>query len=119
VVRRRHDLVAAGRGSQAAEHQHVVPRGVVELARQLLVEQVGDMQVHQGPAFPAVQGVLEGVEQRFELGTRAADPQEAAVRQRLGGLREFDETIGADVEDAQRGRAHRQRRNRRAASSAK
>ena len=44
---------AAGAGGQAPEHQQVVPRGVVEVRGQLVVQQVGDVQVDQLAAGPA------------------------------------------------------------------
>ena len=73
-VRRRR----AGACCEAAEHQQVVPGGVVEVRGQLVVQQVGDVQVDELPASPALQRGLQQHTVDLELAARAADPQVAA-----------------------------------------
>jgi hypothetical protein len=92
--------VAAGAGGQAAEHQQVVPRGVVEVAGQLVVQQVGHVQVDQLAARPALQRGLQVGGAHLEHAARAAHPQEAVRRQHVGQRVEFDEAVRRDVEDA-------------------
>ncbi len=64
--------------AEAAEHQQVVPRGRSSgSTRQLRVQQVGDVQVDELPAGPALQRGLERGDAALELGPRDADPEVA------------------------------------------
>jgi hypothetical protein len=93
---------------------------VVELARQLRVDEVGHVQLDQRAAGPALQALLNGRRLGLERAAIEADPDEAALGQRIRQRRQFDEAISADVKGADRGRRHAHRRaSSRAASSAK
>ena len=65
---------------QPAKHQQVVLRGVVEMRRQLRIEQVRDMQVHELQAAQGLQRGLDLRQQGFELLARAGDPHMALSR---------------------------------------
>ena len=108
------EVLAAQPRSQPPHHQHVVPRGVVEVTGQLCVQQVRDMQVDELTAHPALQRRLHVDDGGLELAARAAQPQEAIGRQLLRPGVELGEALGRDVKEP-----HQASRKRRAASSAK
>jgi hypothetical protein len=60
--------------SQAAKHQHVVLRGVVVMRGQLVVEQVGDVQIHQLHAAQGLQHGLHLALHHLELAACTGDP---------------------------------------------
>ena len=91
-------------GGEPAEHQHIVLRGVVVVRWQLVVDEVGDVQIHQLLATQGLQHCLHLSLQYFKLAPRAGHPykalgRQAAVGQRLQVLG-FGHTAGLDVEDA-------------------
>jgi hypothetical protein len=85
------ESIAAGAGGQAAEHQQVVPRGVVEVAGQLLFSRSETCRSTSAPPAPAVQQFLQFRDAQLELASRAAHPQEAVRRQHVGQRGQFDE----------------------------
>ena len=115
--------LAAGAGGEAAEHQQVVPRGVVEVRGQLVVQQVADMQVDQLTAGPALQRRLHVGDADLELApARCASQTIAAAPAAPRAALQLGELVADDVEEAHRGgdgSAQRVVRSRRAASSAK
>ena len=72
--------VAAQAGSQAPKHQRVVLRGVVVMRRQLVVQQVGHMQVHQLGAAQLLQRGLNGRQHDLKLAPSARNPDKALRR---------------------------------------
>ena len=78
---------------QPAEHQQVVPRGVVVLRGQLRVDQVGDVQIDQAPAGQPVQVFLRPLKLHLEDATAAGHPQETLRRQGGGPVRQFGEAV--------------------------
>ena len=104
-------------GGQPAEHQQVVLRGVVVVRRQLVVQQVGDVQVHQRHAAQHLQRGLHRALFQLEFAPPAGDPDEA-----LGG--QHHRQAGRLAHRARAGCGRRawggpQPRSRRAASRAK
>jgi hypothetical protein len=109
-------IVGEGRraapGSQPTEHQHVVPGGAVEVRRQLVVDQVGDVRLEDGAARPALHGRLQQPGVHLELAPRGRDPQPTGRRQLVGQSLLLVEGLRRNVEDVHQ-------RSWRAASSAK
>jgi hypothetical protein len=89
-----------GAGGEAAKHQQVIPRGVIEVRRQLAVQQIGHMQIDELAAGPALQRGLHGGAAQFELAARDADPEVAGVGRRFGQRGQLGELVALDVEDA-------------------
>ncbi len=89
------------------------------MAGQMLVHQVGDVQVHDLPAGPALQRGLHLRRANLELAPPAADPEEARRRQIRRQVVQFAELVGQDVEDAHRRWPVQAARSSRATSSAK
>ena len=87
-------------GGQALKHQNVVLRGAVEVRWQLVVEQIGDAQVHQWVAVQQLHGGLDMGLFQLEFATSAGDPykplRRRMVRQGVGLMHR----AGQDVEDA-------------------
>ena len=108
------EVGTARTGRQTPKHHQVVPRRVIKMAGQLVVEQVGHMQVHQLPAHQTLQVVLQVQRRQLKFAPGAAGPQEAFGRQLFGQCVELGEQLAVDVEDA-----HQPRRSSAAASSAK
>jgi hypothetical protein len=96
--------VAAGGCGQPAEHQQVVPGGVVEVRGELVAEQVREVQVHELSARALLQHGLHLAGAHLELAPRRGDPQEASLGQRLRQLGQ----LGAAVVDQENphGRVH-------------
>ena len=85
---------------------------------QLVVQQVGDVQVDDLPARPALEGRLQRGDIDLELAPGAADPDVARGGQLFGQLGQLGELLGGDVEDPHLDSVQRWC-SRRAASSAK
>mmetsp|Transcript_9901 Transcript_9901/g.23198 ORF Transcript_9901/g.23198 Transcript_9901/m.23198 type:complete len:249 (+) Transcript_9901:846-1592(+) len=92
-------VLAAGRCRQAPEHQHVVPGRVVEVRRQLVIDQVGHMQVDNVAAAPTHQCLLHAGLAHLELTPPVAHPQEASLGQRVGQGGQLLKAIGLDVKN--------------------
>ena len=75
---------AGAAGDQAPEHQQVVLGGVVVVRRQLLVDQVGDVQIDQLLAAQLLQCDLDARLLRFKFGAAAGNPHIARAFQVRG-----------------------------------
>ena len=89
------------------------------MAGQMLVHQVGDVQVHDLAAGPVLQQGLQLRGANFELAPAAADPDEARRGQVRRRAFQFAELVGQDVENAHRRWLDQAARSSRATSSAK
>ena len=77
-------------GRQPAEHQHIVLRGVVVVRGQLVVQQVGHVQIDQRGASQLVQGRLNLGLQHLKLAPGAGNPQISRFARRgVGQAREL------------------------------
>ncbi len=91
--------LALGAG-QPPEDQQVVQGGVVEARGQLVVQQVGNVQIDQRAAGQGLQRGLDLRVHGFEFAARAGQPDEALRRQLRGQSVRFRHARWTDAENA-------------------